>query len=339
MTKDIIKKAEAMKWQSLALCNNYYYTGQHNKAFRLLDQLNKMCPDDELVKTLLAYICRQALMQEGILDNGLSDIFGVDWKSQKLDGKSITIFCDQGMGDVINLMRYIKQLKNTFDCEIYLNCYSYFNEMKPLMDSQDYIDHFTKEYIKTDFHTNIMSLPPLVEGLVSEVYYPTHFRKLLEKKIPNEPYLTAGCTKKPKSIGFAWRSNPKNSLHKNKTTDPELFQELTKYGHVIYSLHPEESEYDFIESTCVGNLKQTADIINGLDLVISVDTVTLHLAGALGKPVWGLLPKKADPRWGDEETTLWYPSARLYRQEEPNDWTSVAKKVVKDLHLWHNQKC
>ena len=79
----------------------------------------------------------------------------------------------------------------------------------------------------------------------------------------------------------------------------------------------------------------TALLLDSLDLLISVDTAVAHLAGALGKPVWLLLPEVPDWRWGLEgETTPWYPSMRLFRQTRRRDWAGVMARVAEALeHL------
>jgi ADP-heptose:LPS heptosyltransferase len=72
----------------------------------------------------------------------------------------------------------------------------------------------------------------------------------------------------------------------------------------------------------------TAAIVSNLDLVITVDSAVAHLAGALGKPVWTLLPFAPDWRWMlSREDSPWYPTMRLFRQSAPGDWTSVMDRV------------
>jgi ADP-heptose:LPS heptosyltransferase len=80
------------------------------------------------------------------------------------------------------------------------------------------------------------------------------------------------------------------------------------------------------------DLAETAALVAGLDLVITTDTCVAHLAGAMDKPVWILLPHLADWRWMQElETTPWYPSARLFRQARPGDWPEVLERVIAAL--------
>jgi hypothetical protein len=79
-------------------------------------------------------------------------------------------------------------------------------------------------------------------------------------------------------------------------------------------------------------IEDTAALIGRLDLVISIDTMVAHLAGALGRPVWTLLDANADWRWmRHRRETPWYPTMRLFRQRKPGDWASVVKQVVAEL--------
>jgi ADP-heptose:LPS heptosyltransferase len=86
-------------------------------------------------------------------------------------------------------------------------------------------------------------------------------------------------------------------------------------------------------------LAETAALIATLDLVITTDTSVAHLAGAMGKPVWILLPHLADWRWMQKlETTPWYPTARLLRQSEPGDWAGVVQRVIRELEQFRHTR-
>ena len=86
-----------------------------------------------------------------------------------------------------------------------------------------------------------------------------------------------------------------------------------------------------IVNTGPASLEDTAGMISALDLVVTSDTAVAHLAGALGKRVWVLLHHDPDWRWSNGKTTPWYPSARLFRQASPGDWTTVIAAVRADL--------
>jgi hypothetical protein len=90
--------------------------------------------------------------------------------------------------------------------------------------------------------------------------------------------------------------------------------------------------HDWKDSDPLENLDDFAAQIAALDLVISLDNATVHLAGALGKPVWTLLPNVPDWRWMlEREDSPWYPTMRLFRQTSPGDWDSVVKRVADEL--------
>jgi hypothetical protein len=93
------------------------------------------------------------------------------------------------------------------------------------------------------------------------------------------------------------------------------------------------TELNLIDNTeDIEDFSDTAAIIMSLDLVISVDTAVAHLAGALGKPVWTLLPFAPDWRWMlNRDDSPWYPTMRLFRQPSPGDWESVISRVHNEL--------
>jgi ADP-heptose:LPS heptosyltransferase len=85
----------------------------------------------------------------------------------------------------------------------------------------------------------------------------------------------------------------------------------------------------------LGDFADTAALVEGLDLVIAVDTAVAHLAGAMGKPVWVLSRFDACWRWLEERSdSPWYPTLRLFRQQQPGEWGAVVERVAVELEAW-----
>ncbi|WP_363083666.1 glycosyltransferase family 9 protein [Phenylobacterium sp. SCN 70-31] len=148
----------------------------------------------------------------------------------------------------------------------------------------------------------------------------------LSAGIPNLPYFTPPPAKDLGArIGVVTSGNPKHANDTRRSLDPASAARLMSLRGAI-SLQPwDTGAQDFYE---------TAQIIAGLQLVISVDTAIAHLAGAMGCPVWILVTHHPDWRWGsDGETSLWYPSARLFRQREADTWHHALDEVEAALEL------
>lgn len=319
---------EKRQWvmQSLATINNYISTGRLNKAVESLHVIDQVDRGNQLAQDMMV---RLYCMQNSMEYTDHAEFFGQHWLGEDLNGKSIEIFCDQGMGDTIQLLRYVKLLKERYDCRIVLNNYAFFNEFEALMVGQSYIDKFTPFHEKCDFHSNIMSIPALLNGITLGVYYPAHFAELLQKEIP--PPIDFGIEHiggKDFMIGLAWKSNTQNPLSKIKSIPIEKFEFLKDFN--VFSLLP-ETDAEWLYKTKIETLHDTAHTMSVLEAVVSVDTVSLHLAGSLGIPAYGLIPHDADPRWEKGETTVWYPSVKLYHQSEDGNWDVALQSIKVDL--------
>ncbi|GEO80075.1 glycosyltransferase family 9 protein [Pararhodospirillum oryzae] len=147
-------------------------------------------------------------------------------------------------------------------------------------------------------------------------------------------------------VGVAWRGNPAHALDRERSLAPAALAGLARVpGVTLIALHPDlrPDERRTLEDLGIAMVPPDADwrdhafaglagLMASLDLVISVDTAFAHVAGALGRPVWVLLPAVPDWRWGlHGESTPWYPTMRLFRQETPGGWGTVLDSVSRRL--------
>ena len=148
---------------------------------------------------------------------------------------------------------------------------------------------------------------------------PYAFKTTLESIPASVPYLSArNRPLRPGRIGVAWSGNPEHLNDRWRSIRPELLTPL--------------DSFEFQSLPRSGDMADTAAAMSRMDLVISVDTAAAHLAGALGKPVWVLLPYVADWRWlSGRADSPWYPSATLFRQPAPGDWETVLRQVAEKL--------
>jgi len=181
--------------------------------------------------------------------------------------------------------------------------------------------------------------PSLVEIRASEIESVQRLRE------SGDDPITPGASKlaSRRRIGIAWAGNPKYRADRERSTHLRTFGPLLARDEFSWfslqkgdaaaqiqqlpaHLRPQDS------SSADRDLADTAALIENLDLVITTDTVIAHLAGALGKPLWLLLPWQSDWRW--MQNTLhspWYPTARLFRQASPGAWRDLVEKVAEEL--------
>lgn len=251
-------------------------------------------------------------------------------KVDDLRGKKLLVRDEQGVGDTFQFMRYFKLLKE-------LDAYVVFQSREKLHDlfaGNDDIDEVcvlgNKYNGEIDYEIPLLSLP-MIFGTTADA-------------IPAEiPYLKADEQKLAKwnekidrskfNVGIVWKGNPEHKYDYKRSCNPGLFEQLAGINNVkLYNLQIDDADtYTAFSDDLKNEIKSfgdTAAVISSLDLVIAVDTAIVHLAGALGKAVWVLLPKVTDWRWlQNGATTEWYPTMRLIRQQTAGDWNELFARV------------
>lgn len=235
-----------------------------------------------------------------------------EWRGEPLAGKRLLVWPDEGLGDQIHFARFLPVVQARA-AEVALVCSAPLERLFAMSFAGPVIALGPKvRYPSPDFWTTSGALA----GLAGP--WP--------QAAPPPPYLQAPPAAAPRGarIGVMTHGAPGHPNDVHRSLPAELAARLLALPGAI-SLDPGD--------TGVADFADTAAIIAGLELVISVDTSVAHLAGALGKPVWVLLARIGlDWRWGLEgETTAWYPSARLFRQRRIGDWAGVLDLVETEL--------
>lgn len=262
------------------------------------------------------------------------------WNGEDIDGKSILLIAEQGFGDTIQFIRYASSLAE-MGAEVSVAAQKELAGLFEKVKGISRVARFGDPLPETDYQCYLLSLPHLlksdVDNVPAEVPYifadPLAAQRRKEM-IQDQDGLLA--------IGIAWSGDPTYRRDRVRSLRTEYLDPLFRVkGTVFYKLQKDmTSSTSFYRgenapvdlSSAIQDFGDTAACIEHLDLVISVDTAVAHLAGAMGKPIWTLLPYVPDWRWMlDREDSPWYPTMRLFRQPSPGDWDSVIERVAEEL--------
>lgn len=260
-------------------------------------------------------------------------------RSQPINGKTILITHEQGLGDALMFCRYVPLLHKMGATVVVQTKQELMHLFKSLHGVSNVISE-QQGILRFDYHCPIGSLPyafgTTLETIPSEVPYLFPDLNLQDK------WRTALGKKTKPRVGLVWRGHKK---HKKDIWRSIKLNELVKalpknIDYVVLQKDLTEMEKKIIKQQHlrefddqIKNWQDTAALITQLDLVISVDTSVAHCAGALAKPTWVLLPFSPDWRWMlTREDSPWYPTLRLFRQTKLGEWPSVLKKVATALN-------
>ncbi len=256
------------------------------------------------------------------------------WRGEPLGGATILLHAEQGLGDTLQMLRYIPLLVGQAT-EILLEVPSELFALAATLEGVADLVAPGDTLPQFDWHCPLMSLPLAFSTTLDTV--PSHTPYLVVPRT-HPPVWLGHARPGQLRVGLVWAGNPKNTVdHRRSLPLAELAPLFAVAGVNLYSLQrggtPGEVASSGLAFTGAlpdsGDFAETASALAHLDLIITVDTAMAHLAGALGRPVWVLLPHVADWRWLlDREDSPWYPTARLFRQTAPQAWTSVVQRVA-----------
>ncbi len=257
------------------------------------------------------------------------------WDGSDLQGKTILLHAEQGLGDSIQFIRYAAIVKNKGG-RVIVGCYPQVQRLFAMVDGIDLLVVRGEQLPEFDLQVPMLSLPYVLGTTLETIPANTAY---LSSPAGAEFALLPDRNLK---VGIVWAGNPKHRKNTQRSCSLSQFMPLLDVaGVTFYSLQKELSETDrgLLHQTPIvdlsphfGDLADTAAAIAKLDLVICVDTAVAHLAGALGKRVWILLAFSPDWRWLlEREDSPWYPTARLFRQQQRGDWEPVFARVAQAL--------
>jgi Tfp pilus assembly protein PilF len=272
--------------------------------------------------------------RDGGQRNGFGDRL---WSgAQPLAGKTLLLHAEQGFGDTLQFVRYVDLLAGR-GARLVLRVQ---DALLPLLCAYPGVDEVIGEQADVpsfDYHCPLLSLP---QALKTGAAIPGTTPYLFADPLRIEGFRALAGDGRPR-IGIAWSGSSAHINDRNRSIALAGMAELFELDAVFVSLQKEvrEPDRDALRrfplqdlSARLESFADTAALIEQLDLVICVDTAVAHLAGALGKPVWLLLPFTPDWRWQLKRAdSPWYPLARLFRQPARGDWASVTHDLATQL--------
>lgn len=272
------------------------------------------------------------------------------WDGRPLQGRSILVHTEQGMGDTIQFLRFLSLLKRQ-GARVVLACQK---PLHQLLKSCKWVDEWfpidEEAPINFDWCCAMLSLPGLL-GIDSESDIPNDGAYVYPEPERVEQWRSRIESLPGLKIGLNWQGKPSQGRDRVRSIPLELFAPIAQIdGITLVSLHKGSGEdqierhrdrvplkiFDGIDAD--GAFVDTAAIMTHLDLILSTDTSTVHLAGALHRPVWVPISTACDWRFMYDRTdSPWYPTMRLFRQMTFQVWEPVIEEIATELRGFGNK--
>lgn len=255
------------------------------------------------------------------------------WDGRPLAGKRVLVRCYHGLGDTIQFIRYAALLKEvTAEVIVWAQ-----PSLIPILRSVNGIDQLLP------LHDGVADVDYDVDVELGEL--PHVFRTTLASIPADVPYIFVEPAVLEGEgrfrVGLIWAAGDWDSRRSVPFSQIQRWAELRDIDWHILQREPLRAGWDGKMGTISGgdNPLDDARVMRAVDLVISVDTMTAHLAGAVGQRTWTLLPFEADWRWMvDRDDSPWYPTMRLFRQKEEGRWDAVMDEIADELKKYSRAK-
>lgn len=270
---------------------------------------------------------------------------GTRWTGEALAGKRILLHAEQGYGDTVQFLRYVPLVAQR-GASIVLEVQAGLEPVARSVACAATVISSGAEWVECDVHAALGSLPRLFGTHVGNI--PAGVPYVAADPARIDAWAARFRGDDAVRVGLAWAGNPAHRGDRDRSIDPALLAPLGRVPGVrLYSLQKGEAARDFDRlgpgavdlSADLGDFGDTAAALGHCDVVVSVDTSVAHLAGALARPLWLLLPASPDWRWLlDRVDSPWYPTARLFRQRTRGDWHSTVARMARALLQWRDSR-
>ena len=260
------------------------------------------------------------------------------WDGSPLEGRTVLLWAEQGLGDTIQFLRYVPAVKR-MGGRVVVECQPRLVELARTVEGADQVIGRGEALPAFDCHAPLMSLPRLLGTTLRTIPRSVPYLRAPEPGPDWPPLPGEGSLR----VGVAWAGNPSHKNDRRRSMSPEDLAPLADLDNVTLVSLQAGPKAEQAAATPPGLrlerlpeqwllLPGLAAAIERMDLIITVDTLHAHLAGALGRPAWVLLSFAPDWRWMCERTdSPWYPSLRLFRQPRRGDWAAVVARVRREL--------
>lgn len=260
------------------------------------------------------------------------------WQGEDLAGKTLLVHAEQGFGDTLQFARYGKRLKQAGG-KIILECQPSLKALLNDLLGFDQIIAQGETIPPVDLQIPLLSVPLACGTEESSIPADVPYLFPNPEKVAIWEKRLSAANKHGRRIGLVWAGRPEHQNDRNRSATLDALTPLADLPNTSFiSLQKGQGEeslahpplgFDILPcGQLLEDFSDTAGLLATLDLVIAVDTSVAHLAGAMGKPVWMMVPFSPDWRWQlDRQDSPWYPSMRLFRQTAQGDWDGVVQKI------------